>query len=332
MKKWMLLSIMLGAVQLSVMAQDDDMYFGPTKANVAKQKAAYGIPQDTYYSGSSRSVDEYNRQGSSYEVLPADTGDVISFSAVEGVYPDSVGDFALTRKMQRWDGYEPSQEYWDGYNRGRSDSWGYYGWHSPWWYSSYYPWYDYGWGWYDPWYDPWYYGSWYGGWYNPWYYTGWGWGGYYNSWYYRPWYYHGWYGGWYGGGRGYASHNANWRHTSTGLIRSSGPAPGAGVVSRDGRSHTYSNRGFTGSRTARESSRTFGSSRSGVSTRTYSGNSGSSDVHSSSSSSSRSGGSFSNPIRSSSSSSASSAGSRSYSSGGGISSGGGSRSGGGRHH
>ena len=328
MKKWMLLSIMLGAVQLSVMAQDDDMYFVPTKVNVAKQKAAYGIPQDTYYSGSSRSVDEYNRQGSSYEVLPADTGDVISFSAVEGVYPDSVGDFALTRKMQRWDGYEPSQEYWDGYNRGRSDSWGYYGWHSPWWYSSYYPWYDYGWGWYDPWYDPWYYGSWYGGWYNPWYYTGWGWGGYYNSWYYRPWYYHGWYGGWYGGGRGhYAYRNGTENH---GHIVGGGPT---GSISRDGRSHRFSNGSFSGGRVARNGS--FGSG-----TRSYGNYSGSNSSSTTTRRSSSGGGVYSNSNGnfggSRSSSSSSSAPSRSYSSGssgGGMSSGGGSfggsRSGGG---
>ncbi len=318
MKKWMLLSIMLGAVQLSMMAQDDDLYFVPTKANVAKQKAAYGIPQDTYYSGSSRSVDEYNRRVSSYEVLPADTGDVISFSAVEGVYPDSLGDFALTRQMQRWDNYEPSQDYWDGYNRGRSDSWNYYGWHSPWWYSSYYPWYDYSWGWYDPW----YYGSWYGGWYDPWWHSGWGWGGYYSSWYHRPWSYYGWYGGGYGGyygGRGYTYRNGTENH---GRISGSGPR---GTVSRDGRSHSYSGGTFSGGRTARSGN--FGSG-----TRSSSTSSSSTTTRQASSSGvySNSYGNFGGSR--SSSSSSSSAPSRSYSSGSSSSGGGsfgGSRSSGG---
>ena len=309
MKKWMLLTIMLGAMSLTGHAQDDDMYFVPTKANVAKQKASYGMPQDTYWSGSSRSVADYNHRGSSYEVLPADTGDVISFAGVQGVYPDSVSDFALTRQMQRWDGYEPSQEYWDGYNEGRRDSWSsWYGWHSPWYYNSFYPWYDYGW--YDPWYRGWY-DPWYGGWYDPWYrHSGWGWG---YTWAYRPYWYHGWYGGGYHGGGWHGGHNGN--YTNRGFARSSG---NNGVVSRDGRSHTYSHGSFSGSRTARGNTRgTYGNS-----TRSTASSSGS---YGSSSSTPRT---YSNPYNSGSSSSASS---RSYSSGGsgGFSSGGGSRGGGG---
>ena len=315
MKKWMLLSIMLGAVQLSVMAQDDDMYYVPTKASVAKDKASYGVPRDTYYSGSSRSVDEYNRRGSSYEVLPADTGDIISFSAVEGVYPDSVGDFAITRKMQRWDGYEPSDSYWEGYYQGRRDSWG---WHSPWYYSSFYPWYDYAWGWYDPWYDPWYYGSWRYGWYDPWYSWryGWGWGGYYNSWWYRPSWYYGWYGGYYGSYHGGYAYNRN--------------TIGAGTMSRYGNTRSGGHVNSDGVNTARNRSANSIGARRGSST--YSPSRGSGTRSYSSSNGGFGGGSYSSSSsRSSSGGSVSSGGG--FGGGGGRSGGsvgGGSRSGGGR--
>lgn len=210
MKNRLLVSLILGALPLTMMAQDDDMYFVPTKKNVAKEAASYGVPRTTYYSGSNRSVDEYNRRGGSsyYQVLPGDTtgmgqNDIISFNGEVGVYPDSAQaeDFALTRQMARYDGYEPDVAYREGYRDGRRDSWG---WHSPWFYSSYYPWYDSYWywndpwyyghygyyGWYDPWYDPWYYGY---GWHRP---YGW-YGGYYG--YYHPYYYGGGI-GWYGGG------------------------------------------------------------------------------------------------------------------------------------
>lgn len=243
MKKWILLSVMLGAVTLSGLAQDDDMYFVPTKKNVERERASYGIPTSTYYSGSSRSVDEYNRRwGSSYEVLPADTGDIISFAAVEGVYPDSVSDFSLTKQMARFDGYEPSSAYWAGYNRGFSDSWG---WHSPWYYS-YYPWYD---SWY---WDPWYWDSWY---YYP-YYSGW----YYHHYY--PWHYGGWYGG---GGIAYNTHYYPGTQNH-GRISGSGSRGFA-----TGRTHSYSTGTFGSSRSMGSvgtSRGNFNTSRSGSSTTT----------------------------------------------------------------
>lgn len=202
MKKWLLLLIAFGLMPWGVMAQDDDdMYFVPSKKSASKpaRSTVTTVPgktgsvggtnattRDTYYSGSNRDVDEYNRRGSSYyqmPVVPADSvlgSDIISFSGEQGVYPDSVivGDYGLTQQMSRWDGYEPSESYWAGYAAGSNDAW-----HSPWYYTSYYPWYD---SWYYPWrYN--YYG-WYGGWYDPWY-----------SWY-DPWYYNRWYGyyGYYG--------------------------------------------------------------------------------------------------------------------------------------
>lgn len=216
MKKLFLLSFFALVLPVSLFAQDDDMYFVPTKKNVEKAKKDYGMPRDTYYSGSNRSVDEYNRRyadssvtaiDSLGNVIPTEGGDDrISFDETAGVYPDSLGDYTYTRKMSRWDDYEWRDAYHAGYLDGR---WGRWGWSSPYYYSGWYG------GWYDPWYyDPWYYGSWgYGswgyGWYDPWYY-GWGWG------YPHYWHNH-WHGGWYpGGGITVARRSYGTRNHSTG--------------------------------------------------------------------------------------------------------------------
>ena len=162
MKKWMFFSMVIALMPLSMMAQDDDdMYFASSKKSKAQAKVSdrqvrtSEIP--TYYVGSSRSVDEYNRMGSRYEIIAADTSDIITFDPVEGVYPDSVSDFQLTQQMVQYDDYVPSANYWEGYADGRRDA----AWHSPFYHSWLYPWYD-------PWYDHWY---WQTGWYDPWYYT-----------------------------------------------------------------------------------------------------------------------------------------------------------------
>ena len=205
MKNKMMVSLLLGALPLTMMAQDD-MYFVPSKKNVEREAVNYGMPQSTYYSGSNRSVDDYNRRGggSYYQVIANDTtaNDIIDFSAEQGVYPDSAQteDFALTRQMSRWDGYTPTESYWQGYSDGREDA---LGWHSPWYYSSFYPWYDSYWYWNDPWYYRHY--GWYSPWYDPWYY-----GGYY---WHRPYWYGGfYYGGGYHHGGGLYAHNG---HTGT---------------------------------------------------------------------------------------------------------------------
>ncbi|MGN0283090.1 MAG: hypothetical protein ACI4B3_12475 [Prevotella sp.] len=184
MKRLIIIPMLALIMPLTTMAQDD-LYFVPTKANIKKSTEKYGMPKDTYYCGSQRSVDEYNRRlRSKVEPIDADSvgNDVITFDGVVGQYPDSMSinndeDFKCTRKMSRWDD-DYRNAYWDGYTDGRFGRW--YGW------STFYdPWY-YG---YYGWYDPWYYGSWYGwhGYYGGWY-------GYYSYWY-DPWYY-GW-GGYY---------------------------------------------------------------------------------------------------------------------------------------
>ena len=192
MKKLLLFSMLVIALPQTMSAQDDDLYFVPKKTSAPQvAQDRFGMPKDTYYSGSDRSVDEYNRRlKSRVEVLDGDTtkSDIIDFSAEKGVYPDSlqIEDYKLTKRMTRFDDYRlaDNASFWAGYEAGRRD----WGWHSPWYYSSYGwydPWYYSSWRWYDPWYDPWYYG--YAGWYDPWYYRpGWGWGWSWRYPYYRP--------------------------------------------------------------------------------------------------------------------------------------------------
>jgi len=197
MKKFFLISILFGLLPLSMVAQTDDLYFVPKK-KVKKATVENNYPeQETYYSGSNRTVEEYNRLESKYEVLDGDStnSDIINFSAEKGVYPDSMKldslnseDFELTRKLQRFDDYDIANNaaFWAGYEKGRYD----YMWHSPWYYRTY-GWYYSGWyGWYDPWYDPWF-DPWYYGWYSPWryrwyspYYYG------YYGWHYPRYYYY----------------------------------------------------------------------------------------------------------------------------------------------
>ena len=179
MKKLILISLLIGALPLSMVAQDDDLYFVPKKQSAAEKVTdRYGLPRETYYSGSNRSVDDYNRRVSSYVPIDSASSDIIDFNGELGVYPDSLDDYKLTRKMERFDDYSLSDNaaYWAGYQEGRHDLW----WHSPWYYRTY--------GWYN-WYDPWYYSSWYYGYYDPWYYGPISWyGGWYGGWY-DPWYY-----------------------------------------------------------------------------------------------------------------------------------------------
>lgn len=268
MKTRTLILAALGIFSLTMQAQDDDMYFVTSKKNVDRERASYGMPTDTYYSGSDRSVDEYNRRGGSpYGYVSGDStmNDVISFSGERGVYPDSTADFAYTRQMSRWDGYTPADAYWEGYDQGRSDEWAASTWHSPWFYTSYYPWYD-----------SWYYRpySWRYTWYDPWYYRNysWGWGGYYS---YRPYY----------------------RHYTSGYPRSSRGRIYAGTRNHSiNRGTTYS--GYGGSGRSGISSRTTTGVRSSLGTSSstrrsvYTGNvrSSSSTGSSSSSTSTRSGG------------------------------------------
>jgi hypothetical protein len=172
--KWCLPFYLFAFMPLSMQAQDDDLYFMSKKNKSTKVEEVhdtYGMPKDTYYSGSDRDVDEYNRRWKSQVEEITDSVDSLK------------EDYALTKKMTRFEDYRLADNaaFWAGYRAGREDwRWG---WHSPWYYSYwgwYDPWYD---PWFDPWYDPWYYG--YAGWRGPWYYRGyWGWR--YPYYYHRP--------------------------------------------------------------------------------------------------------------------------------------------------
>ena len=306
--------MILGMLPLTMTAQVDDLYFVPKKKTVEKVTYTDGMPKNTYYVGSDRSVDDYNRRMTSrYEPIGNDStvSDTISFSAEKGVYPsDSImgEDFQLTKKMSRFDDYRISDNaaFWAGYEAGRYD----WGWHSPWYYSRY--------GWYGGWYDPWYFNYWayysYNGWYYPWYST-WRYG-WYDPWYgpWDPWYYPGYY---------YPSYaiGGHYHHA---------PTIGAGSIRKDG-STFGGHRGGISSRNAGRTSelrnRTVnGGSRNGRTNRTYDRNRSSSYNNSGSFSGSRSNsGSFSGS-RSSGGSSGGFSGGGSRSSGGGG--GGGSRMGG----
>ncbi len=218
MKKKVLLSVILGALPLAMMAQDD-LYFTPKKAakeaksSVEKEKVADDGP--TYYSGSDRSDDEYNRLGefrSYYEKVGTDSlgNDIIEFHPGKGYQEESdeyqyndEDDFSLSRHMSRFeDTYCP----YDPWLFSR------YGFGPYWWgaryYWDYYPWFS---SWYDPWYSyyGWYY-PWYSHWYSPWYYGYYGWGYPYGYW--------GGYGGYwggYGGGITYVDHGYNHGITGT---------------------------------------------------------------------------------------------------------------------
>lgn len=273
MKKFVLLAVLVAAMPLTTMAQDDDLYFNPKQeakkeAALREQRAkAYArvrAVRDSlyaiYWSGSPRSVDEYNRNGrilSHYQGITTDSlgNDIISFRLEKGVKPDSIyddeafaqkfinqdEDFEYTRGLSRWDGYY-NPWFYDYYGVGpyywRS---GYWGWRNPWRYGYYACWYD---PWFDPFYDPWYYGyaGWYGGWYSPWY----GWGGYYNPWYWGgPMIGHVHYSG---NPKGYAG-NRSWN----------GPGNNSGHYNGRRDDNSYGNRNF-GNRSNRDYNNSFGNS------------------------------------------------------------------------
>lgn len=314
MKKLLLISVLLGLMPSSLTAQVDDLYFVPKKKSTTKVTDNYGLPREVYYSGSDRSIDEYNRRGHFDHIAKDSTlNDTINFSAEKGIYPDSTlnEDFEITKKMSRFDDYSiaDNEAFWAGYAAGRYD----WGWHSPWYYTRF--------GWYDPWYSPWYY-SWY--WNDPWFYGGYyGWyGGWYGSWYGLGYYplYSSWYGPWYYGYYTYYGGGYIGRTHSVSTI-------GGGTIRRDGLSYGRHH----SSSIARNSSRM-----SEVRRRTMNGHTGYSQSNASRSNSSRSGRSQNSTIyntpRSSSNNSGGFGGSRSngsYSSGGGSFGSGGSRSTGG---
>jgi uncharacterized membrane protein YgcG len=181
----LLISALFGVLPQTMAAQDDDdLYFVPKKQSKQESIADADYRQKevpTYYCGSDRNVDEYNRRGklkSYYQKIGADSlgNDIIEFHEGEEVWSADDTDSLMSV-------YPGSETYYDdddyAYSRRMSRFDDFYGWYSP--YYSYwaYPYWRSWYGWYDPWYTGWY-GA---GWYSPWYYDSfYGWGYPYYGW------------------------------------------------------------------------------------------------------------------------------------------------------
>ena len=101
----LLISALFGVLPQTAAAQDDDLYFVPKKQ--AKQEsgadAAYQRKDaPTYYCGSNRNVDEYNRRGklkSYYQKIGTDSlgNDIIEFHDGEEVWNADDTDSAASK-------------------------------------------------------------------------------------------------------------------------------------------------------------------------------------------------------------------------------------------
>ena len=264
MKKQLILMLLLGALPLSMMAQDDDLYFVPSKKEAQKvEKSISYNDRPAYYVGSNRNVDEYNRRGrfrSSYQKIGTDSlgNDIIEFQVGSGLYPDTTYVDTAWVSPRQQDFYSGDDEYVYTRRMNRWDNW--YGWYDPFYYRH---WGYMGYGYYG-WYDPWLYDSWYYGWYDPWYYGyGWPYYGYY-GYYGYGWPYYGYY-GYYGYGWPYYGGTTYYSSTGVSGTRNHGRASYGGPRgSFNGSSHTYANGTFGGSRAGSFGSRSASAASSGT--------------------------------------------------------------------
>lgn len=253
MEKSVFLAALIIATPVSLMAQDD-LYFSPGKSNAESKAGNVVLEKPTYYCGSDRDVDEYNRHGkfsSYYQKIGEDSlgNDIIEFHVGDGSYSEAVqsdtacyyddDDFVYSRRLSHFDCWYGC--YWPCR----------YGYWSPW---------RYRWGWYDPWYD-WCWGYGYWGWYD-WYY-GWGYP-YYHSWWGRPIVA---YRGGHTGTLGYYDRNYGRRPAgNTGTARSSGSAAkrntnsNAGYGTRRSATRNYNNSSYNINRNTGSYSNSRGSS------------------------------------------------------------------------
>lgn len=188
MNRLLILTAIISLVSSTARAQDDDMYFTPRKksaqekAQDAERKAIIEKYRrdhtigSTFYVGTNRSSDEYNRRGkyrNTFSISGTDSvgNDIIDFKPGTGIYPDSThlyaNDSLLLERSYSKKQHLADTSYEDDYYYSRRFNRFDYAW-TP--YRYYDPFF------YDPVYDPWY---WYGpGWYGPWYYHWGGWGYY----------------------------------------------------------------------------------------------------------------------------------------------------------
>lgn len=170
MKKLFFLFILLGAgLLLPAMAQDDDVYFVPSKKQrTTEQKNetfvrqrtanAYRTVSESDLAGSLRDVDEYNRRGRVADVAtPVDSVVTADEEWIAGTYTDRIVRFHAPRA-----GVYVSSPFYGSYIDVYLDDPFFYDWTwahsyvwSPFWY--------YGWGWNSFWYPAWNWG------YHPWY-------------------------------------------------------------------------------------------------------------------------------------------------------------------
>lgn len=296
MKKSVFLISALLFLSVGAYAQDDDMYFTPSKTSKVNktdkqplkiQNGSYDEDDDAVYDAdysngkkySDAEIDAYNRRGYnvSKDTLFIGDGDKEANDNADR-YADEYGsnDYYYSGRLARF--HEPAVNIYFGYGVPYWGwSYGYYDW--AWGYDPYWSW-NYGWGW--NWY-PRYYG-WYGGWgwSYPWHYhygwNDWGWhrpsgGG-------RPWRNNSW-----NGGRYIAGQTDYHRVGSAGGTIWGGGRNYRSAIERNGTTTTYSanSRGFGTNRTnntgrvnGNVTTRSFGSTRSynsnNTSTRSVGGN------------------------------------------------------------
>lgn len=186
-KNILLLTALIVAMPLGVVAQDDDLYFVPKKKTERKMQCHEQYTGDYTTTGNPcRDIDEYNRRGQSQDynhsfATDSLTNDIIDFEPGNGAYDDTTAvahdskyyynaddDFEYTRRMSRFDGFDyyynpayfayrytsPYWCSWQGYYSPWYDDWAapwHYGWGSPWYYGGFFAW---GWPYYGYWHTP----------------------------------------------------------------------------------------------------------------------------------------------------------------------------------
>ena len=92
MKRTFIFYALMSAMPLVSFAQDDDLYFTPKKSiKTEGSNTTNSRPHETYYCGSNRDIDEYNRHGqikSYYQKIGTDSlgNDIIEFHPGDGTY------------------------------------------------------------------------------------------------------------------------------------------------------------------------------------------------------------------------------------------------------
>ena len=161
MRKNIFVIAVIMSLPLFVNAQVDDVYFIPKKNSrdkITNRLANKDVGRTTYYSGSNRDVDEYNRRGNSwthYQQMGVDGKGrkVMSMRKGYGTYPDSMYlDTVFVERNRR--AYDNDEDYRMTRRIRR-----FYGYYDPWYDDfayAYGPYWGSSWAWYDPWYNPWY--------------------------------------------------------------------------------------------------------------------------------------------------------------------------------